>query len=74
MIYKEVVRALLWRLDVKTAKNEHCYSITEDEIQKWITVPLSRKLQWLEEANQFFWKFQSPKAHEIMEKHRHGEI
>lgn len=49
-------------------------NVTEEQIRRWLKVPVEQRLQWLEEANEFVRKALSPKTRAIMEKFRRGEI
>ena len=48
------------------------YYVTDEEIKKYMKLPPELKLKWLEEANEFTWKYGKNK--EIREKLRRGEI
>lgn len=63
-----------WRSKMKKPEGGYSYFVSKEQIREWIRVPMEQKLQWLEEANDFVQKFQSPKTREIMEKFRRGEI
>jgi len=59
---------------MKKPRGGYSYFVTKEQIREWMRVPPEQKLQWLEEANKFLLKAMDPKAREIMEKLRRGEI
>ena len=50
------------------------YYKTKEEIEAYRRVPVELKIQWLEAQMEFFHKAMPPKAKEIREKLRRGEI
>lgn len=50
------------------------YEVSDETLKKWIAVPASEKLDWLEEINMFIYKVTSKKQNEIISKFRKGEI
>lgn len=50
------------------------YSVSDEQLKKWMAMPAEMKLQWLEEINEFLWKYMPEKNKKIMAKFRKGEI
>ena len=48
------------------------YYVTKEQIREYMKLSPELKLKWLEEANEFIWKYGKNK--EIREKFREGEI
>ncbi|MFH1773828.1 MAG: hypothetical protein ABH874_02580 [Methanobacteriota archaeon] len=53
-------------------KKGYSYSCSTASIKEYASLAPEMKLEWLEEANRFIWKFSKNK--EIIEKFRRGEI
>lgn len=56
------------------AKKGFYYEVSDDALKKWIHTPASEKLEWLEEINEFIFRFASKERKEIISKFRKGEI
>jgi hypothetical protein len=56
------------------AKKGFSYDVSEEALKKWVAVPPSEKLEWLEEINRFIFKFTGKKEKAIISKFRKGEI
>lgn len=56
------------------AKKGFYYEVSDDALKKWIRTPASEKLEWLEEVNEFIFRFTNRKQKEIISKFRKGEI
>ena len=52
----------------------YSYTLTDEQIKKYMALPVEMRLQWLEEANRFLWEAMSPRAKKIREALRKGEI
>ena len=50
------------------------YIVEEEQILKYLQVPIEQRLEWLEEANRFLLAATPPDAREIWQKLRKGEI
>ena len=48
--------------------------VGEEQILKYLQVPIEQRLEWLEEANRFLFAATPPEAREIWQKFRRGEI
>jgi hypothetical protein len=55
-------------------KRGFSYKVSAQQIRQYIKVPAKYKLQWLEEAKEFFDKFASPAAKENWRLFREGKI
>lgn len=49
------------------------YVAEEEQILKYLQVPIEQRLQWLEEANRFLLAATPPENREIWQKFRKGE-
>ncbi|MEE8401880.1 MAG: hypothetical protein V3R86_06980 [Candidatus Hydrothermarchaeaceae archaeon] len=56
------------------AKKGFSYTVPEEALEKWIAMPPELKLDWLEEINDFIFKFAPEKSKEAISKFRKGEI
>ncbi len=52
----------------------YSYHLTDDQIRRWRALPAEVKLQWLEDANRFLALALTPKAREIQNRFRRGEM
>lgn len=50
------------------------YTVSEEQIKKWMTISPKEKLEWLEEINELLRKAQTTHERDIMAKLRKGEI
>ncbi len=50
------------------------YSYDEKTLKAYLALSLEDRLNWLEEANAFLYKYTPPKNREIWNKFRRGEI
>jgi hypothetical protein len=50
------------------------YAVTDEQIRRWRALPAEVKLQWLEDANRFLALALTPKAREIQDRFRRGEL
>jgi hypothetical protein len=50
------------------------YVLDDEQILKYLQVPIDHRLEWLEEANRFLLAATPPRAREIWQKFRRGEI
>lgn len=50
------------------------YRVTDEQIRRWRALPAEVKLQWLEDANRFLGLALPPKAREIQNRFRRGEL
>lgn len=50
------------------------YTVTDEQIRRWKALPAAVKLQWLEDANRFLAVALSPRAREIQNRFRRGEL
>lgn len=50
------------------------YVLEEEQIVKYLKVPIVQRLEWLEEANRFILSAIPPRNLEIWQKFRRGEI
>ncbi|MFQ5800161.1 MAG: hypothetical protein ACE5HH_00375 [Candidatus Hydrothermarchaeales archaeon] len=57
----------------KTGKG-YSYTLSEESLKRWMSMPAELKLEWLEEINRFLWKYVPKKNKEIIAKFRKGEI
>jgi hypothetical protein len=48
--------------------------VDEEQILKYLQVPIEQRLDWLEEANRFLFAATPPEAREIWQKFRRGEV
>lgn len=48
--------------------------IEEEQILKYVGVPIEQRLEWLEEANRFLLAAMPPEIREIWQKFRRGDI
>ncbi len=56
------------------AKKGYSYKVSDEALKKWAAVPPKQKLEWLEEFNEFIFKFAPEKSKEAMAKFRKGEM
>lgn len=56
------------------ASKGYLHKVSEDEIRRWRAISPAMRLDWLEEINEFVWKFAPQKSKKIMEKFKRGEI
>jgi hypothetical protein len=47
---------------------------TDEELRRWAAVPAAKKLEWLEEVNEFLHSAMSPEAKLAARRFRRGEI
>jgi len=52
----------------------YSYSLSEEEIRKYLKLSPSERLNWLEEANRFLYSAHSPKTRDIWNRFRKGLI
>ena len=50
------------------------YTVSDEQIKKYLKIPIVERLRWLEEAQEFMYKALSPEKWKIMQKFRRGEI
>jgi hypothetical protein len=50
------------------------YTVTAEQIERWMAVPFAEKIRWLDEATDLVNALQSPWAREMMRRFRAGEI
>lgn len=50
------------------------YVVDDEQILKYLQVPIEQRLEWLEEANRFLLEATPPEVREIWQKFRRGEI
>ena len=50
------------------------YVVEEEQILKYLGVPIEQRLEWLEEANRFLCAAMPPEIREIWQKFRRGDI
>ncbi len=50
------------------------YDISEEDIKKYISLPVEMRLEWLEDANRFLFYALDEKAKKIRELLKKGEI
>lgn len=50
------------------------HNFSDDELKKWMEMPPELKLQWLQEINEFMFRFTPEKSREIIRKFRKGDI
>lgn len=50
------------------------YILEEEQILKYLEVPIEQRLEWLEEANRFIFAATPPRNRKLWEKFRRGEI
>jgi len=50
------------------------YTVTDEQIRHWRALPAEVKLQWLEDANRLLALALTPKAREIQDRFRRGEL
>ena len=50
------------------------YVVGDEQILKYLQVPIEQRLEWLEEANRFLLAATPPDAREIWQKFRRAEI
>ncbi len=50
------------------------YVLDDEQILKYLEVPVEQRLEWLEEANRLIFAATPPRNREIREKFRRGEI
>ncbi len=50
------------------------YAFSEERLKKWMAMPAEMKLEWLEEINEFIWKYAPEENKRIMAQFRRGEI
>lgn len=56
------------------AEKGFSYTVSDESLKKWMQMPARMKLEWLEEINEFIWKYTSEKNKKIIELFRKGEI
>ena len=59
-------------VSAKRGRGGYRYVVTDEQIRWWSRLPAWRKLQWLEEANQFLDKFMTRRARRVRELLRQG--
>ena len=69
-LYKKKIKYLLAGGSPENFK----YSVTLGQIRKYLSVSTKDKLQWLEEAKEFFDKVASPETKENWQLFREGKI
>ena len=50
------------------------YAVEEEQILRYLQVPIEQRLEWLEETNRFLLAATPPANREIWQKFRRGEI
>jgi len=50
------------------------YVLDDEQILRYLQVPIEQRLEWLEEANRFLLAATPPEVREIWEKFRRGEV
>ncbi len=55
-------------------KKGFSYTVSEESLKKWMHMPTEMKLEWLEEINEFIWKYTPKKNKKIIELFRKGDI
>ncbi len=55
-------------------KKGFSYSVSEESLKRWMAMPAEMKLEWLEEINEFIWKYAPEESKKIMAKFRKGDI
>lgn len=50
------------------------YTFSEESLKKWMRMPAKMKLEWLEEVNEFLWKYAPEENKRIMALFRKGDI
>jgi hypothetical protein len=50
------------------------YHVTDEQIRRWMEVPLEDRLRWLTEANSFLLSAQDKETREIWERFRRGNV
>lgn len=58
----------------REAAKGYSYTVSNEDIRRYMKVPAEEKLQWLEEANHFLAQALTGKKREIWQKFRRGEI
>ena len=56
------------------ARGGFSYKVTDEQIRRWKALPAEVKLQWLEDANRFLALALTPRAREIQNRFRRGEL
>ena len=56
------------------ARRGFSYKLTDEQILRWKALPAEVKLQWLEDANRFLALALTPKAREIQNRFRRGDL
>ncbi len=56
------------------SKKGFSYTVSEESLKKWMHMPAEMKLEWLEEINEFIWKYTPKKNKKIIELFRKGDI
>ena len=50
------------------------YRVTDEQIQRWRTLPAEAKLQWLEDAVRLLFHALPPDTRAVQERFRRGEL
>lgn len=50
------------------------YKVTDEQILRWKALPAEVRLQWLEDANRFLALALTPRAREIQNRFRRGDL
>jgi hypothetical protein len=58
----------------KKTKKGFSYRVTVKQLKQYMRVPAKFKLQWLEEAKEFFDKIASPSAKKCWQMFREGKL
>jgi hypothetical protein len=59
---------------MKMEKKGFYHDFSDETLKKWMSIPAKEKLEWLEEINEFIYKFTGKGQKEIISKFREGEI
>lgn len=60
--------------EAKEKKRGFTYTVTEDQVRRYMAVPGEAKLKWLADANSFLAQALTGTRREIWQKFRRGEI
>jgi len=60
--------------DIRKPERGFTYTVTEEQVRRYMAVPAEAKLNWLADANDFLAKALTGRRREIWQKFRRGEI
>ena len=60
--------------DKRPAAGGFAYTVTEEQVRKYLDVPAEKKLEWLQEANEFLAKALRGRRRAIWEAFRRGTL